>query len=96
MIQETVIPTTTPFDGEAQTTKFWQDPKTGQVKTVPVDWEPEEVIEITLTEKEIRRREGLAYDSGRKEGYEEGHRVGHAAGYAKATEEAEKKEKKTK
>ena len=86
MIEETIIDQT-PFTAETQTKKFWQNPKTGEVKIVSMDFEPEDETEITLTEKEIRRREEIA----RKEGYN--------LGYNTAVEDlkdSEKKEKKTK
>ena len=58
------------FDPANQKTKFYQDPKTGECITVPFDWQPEEVIEVTLTEKAIQLREEAAYQRGYKAGLE--------------------------
>lgn len=60
------------FDPANQKTKFYQDPKTGECITVPFDWQPEEVIEVTLTEKAIQLREKEAYEKGYIAGFEDG------------------------
>lgn len=86
MLQEEII-IETEFDPKKQETKFYQDPKTGEVITVPIDWEPE--TEITLTEKAIQLREEIAYQRGYKAGLE-------ATGETHADEEFEAKGEKEK
>ena len=69
MLTEEIIQPSS-FDPADQKTKFYIDPKTGEVKEVPMDFNPEELIEVTLTEKAIQLREEIAYQRGYKAGLE--------------------------
>ena len=71
MIQEEIIQPSS-FDPADQKTKFYIDPKTGEVQEVPMDFNPDELIEVTLTEKDIQRMEKEAYEKGYIAGFEDG------------------------
>lgn len=71
MLQEEIVQQTD-FDPSKQETKFYLNPKTGLVEIVPMDFNPDELIEVTLTEKDIQRREKEAYEKGYIAGFEDG------------------------